>query len=245
MKLKLDLHIHSERSPDGRMTLSEIVERAKAAGLDGVAVCDHDAVLENRAGISGFPADPRRGGLHGAGPPPGPVRPGAHRNKGLRRGGGSHPCPGGALPCWPTPLSTAGTRSACCPCCPLLDGGGGLEQPGGPEDPRRQRPGGGFCRSPRPAPLRRQRRPRAPGDRPRRHGGGSGEKDPAGGEGSAAFRKGGGLRLPQPGLGHRPQPADKAKKDPCWCGGLRQMGGFRRQVPPAGSHEKRGMNPCR
>ena len=47
MKLKLDLHIHSERSPDGRMTLSEIVERAKAAGLDGVAVCDHDAVLEN------------------------------------------------------------------------------------------------------------------------------------------------------------------------------------------------------
>ena len=31
MELKLDLHIHSERSPDGRMTLSEIVERAKAA----------------------------------------------------------------------------------------------------------------------------------------------------------------------------------------------------------------------
>ena len=38
MELRLDLHIHSERSPDGRMTLSEIVERAKAAGLDGV-VC--------------------------------------------------------------------------------------------------------------------------------------------------------------------------------------------------------------
>ena len=46
MKLKLDLHIHSERSPDGCMTLPEIVERAKAAGLDGAAVCDHDRVLE-------------------------------------------------------------------------------------------------------------------------------------------------------------------------------------------------------
>ena len=47
MELRLDLHIHSGRSPDGRMTLSEIAARARAAGLDGAAVCDHDAVLEN------------------------------------------------------------------------------------------------------------------------------------------------------------------------------------------------------
>ena len=46
MELRLDLHIHSERSPDGRMTLSEIAARAKAAGLDGVAVCDHDRTLD-------------------------------------------------------------------------------------------------------------------------------------------------------------------------------------------------------
>ena len=46
MELRLDLHIHSERSPDGRMPLSEIVERARAAGLQGVAVCDHDRTLE-------------------------------------------------------------------------------------------------------------------------------------------------------------------------------------------------------
>ena len=39
MELKLDLHIHSERSPDGRMTLSEIVERAKAAGRGGNLRC--------------------------------------------------------------------------------------------------------------------------------------------------------------------------------------------------------------
>lgn len=45
MELKLDLHIHSERSPDGIMTLEEIVSLAKAGGLDGAAVCDHDLAL--------------------------------------------------------------------------------------------------------------------------------------------------------------------------------------------------------
>lgn len=45
MELKLDLHIHSNRSPDGCMALEEIVARAKQAGLNGVAVCDHDRVL--------------------------------------------------------------------------------------------------------------------------------------------------------------------------------------------------------
>ena len=38
MELKLDLHIHSQRSPDGIMTLDEIVSLAKARGLDGAAV---------------------------------------------------------------------------------------------------------------------------------------------------------------------------------------------------------------
>lgn len=45
MELRLDLHIHSERSPDGCMPLAEIVKRAKEAGLNGVAVCDHDRTL--------------------------------------------------------------------------------------------------------------------------------------------------------------------------------------------------------
>lgn len=46
MELRLDLHIHSERSPDGRMSLEEIGARARKAGLDGVAVCDHDRTPE-------------------------------------------------------------------------------------------------------------------------------------------------------------------------------------------------------
>ena len=45
MRLRLDLHTHSAASPDGRMSIDELVRAAKAAGLDGVAVTDHDAVL--------------------------------------------------------------------------------------------------------------------------------------------------------------------------------------------------------
>ena len=45
MTLTLDLHIHSAASHDGRLTLPEIAALAAAAGLDGVAVCDHDVVL--------------------------------------------------------------------------------------------------------------------------------------------------------------------------------------------------------
>lgn len=45
MELRLDLHIHSRLSPDGCMSLSEIVDRARAAGLHGAAVCDHDLAL--------------------------------------------------------------------------------------------------------------------------------------------------------------------------------------------------------
>ena len=44
MELKLDLHIHSDLSCDGRMTVREIVDAATLVGLDGVAVCDHDAL---------------------------------------------------------------------------------------------------------------------------------------------------------------------------------------------------------
>ncbi len=45
MEIKLDLHVHSQRSPDGIMTLEEIVSRAKSRGLNGAAVCDHDLAL--------------------------------------------------------------------------------------------------------------------------------------------------------------------------------------------------------
>ena len=42
MELRLDLHIHSERSFDGCMSLSEIVALARERGLNGVAICDHE-----------------------------------------------------------------------------------------------------------------------------------------------------------------------------------------------------------
>lgn len=45
MKLKLDLHIHSSLSHDGRMSVQELVYSAQAAGLDGAAVCDHDVLF--------------------------------------------------------------------------------------------------------------------------------------------------------------------------------------------------------
>ena len=45
MEIKLDLHVHSRRSPDGIMTIEEIVSLARARGLHGAAVCDHDLAL--------------------------------------------------------------------------------------------------------------------------------------------------------------------------------------------------------
>ena len=45
MEIKLDLHVHSQRSPDGIMTMEEIASLAKARGLNGAAICDHDLAL--------------------------------------------------------------------------------------------------------------------------------------------------------------------------------------------------------
>ena len=42
MLATLDLHIHSRASHDGRMSPAEICALARARGLDGVAICDHD-----------------------------------------------------------------------------------------------------------------------------------------------------------------------------------------------------------
>lgn len=38
----VDLHVHTSASPDGRSSLEEIARAARAAGLDAVAVTDHD-----------------------------------------------------------------------------------------------------------------------------------------------------------------------------------------------------------
>ena len=41
-QFKLDLHIHTERSPDSRMTLTQAAAAAKQRGVDALAVCDHN-----------------------------------------------------------------------------------------------------------------------------------------------------------------------------------------------------------
>lgn len=50
MMLKLDLHVHSDLSPDGRSDISEIVKTAEAKGLDGIALSDHDLLSEGKNG---------------------------------------------------------------------------------------------------------------------------------------------------------------------------------------------------
>ena len=56
MELKLDLHLHTAASADGRMTLEEIVAEARKKGLNGVAVTDHNVRY-----VPQDPADAARG----------------------------------------------------------------------------------------------------------------------------------------------------------------------------------------
>lgn len=53
-QLRLDLHVHSQASFDGRMTVEEIVAAARAKGMDGVAICDHDVVYTGPTEVDGM-----------------------------------------------------------------------------------------------------------------------------------------------------------------------------------------------
>lgn len=48
LRFRVDLHVHTLLSPCGDLTMSPatIVERAVAAGLDAIAVCDHNTTLQ-------------------------------------------------------------------------------------------------------------------------------------------------------------------------------------------------------
>lgn len=45
---RVDCHVHTGHSPDGRGTVADAVRAAKAAGLDGVAITDHNTVRAHR-----------------------------------------------------------------------------------------------------------------------------------------------------------------------------------------------------
>ncbi|HQE86287.1 MAG TPA: PHP domain-containing protein, partial [Methanolinea sp.] len=40
--LACDLHIHTDHSRDGESSVEEVIRRAEAAGLDAIAITDHD-----------------------------------------------------------------------------------------------------------------------------------------------------------------------------------------------------------
>ncbi len=42
--MQLDLHVHTTHSHDGRCTVEQAVAAARAAGLSGIAVTDHDSI---------------------------------------------------------------------------------------------------------------------------------------------------------------------------------------------------------
>lgn len=45
LKLKLDLHVHTERSPDAFTKIGQLAQLCKKAGIDGLAITDHDMIV--------------------------------------------------------------------------------------------------------------------------------------------------------------------------------------------------------
>lgn len=59
-EFRVDFHVHSEASPDGLSSLDELAKAAKAAGLDAIAIADHNRFAlekpEEREGVLLLPA---------------------------------------------------------------------------------------------------------------------------------------------------------------------------------------------
>ncbi len=49
--MRLDLHNHTRHSPDSKVDPAALVHRARALGLDGIAITDHNSVAGVRAAI--------------------------------------------------------------------------------------------------------------------------------------------------------------------------------------------------
>jgi len=50
---RADLHVHTDASPDGRSPLEELAQAARAAGLDAIAIADHDQCTRVPAAVNG------------------------------------------------------------------------------------------------------------------------------------------------------------------------------------------------
>ena len=46
--MKFDLHMHSEQSSDGQLTVDELLDLAESKGLETIALSDHDSVAKVR-----------------------------------------------------------------------------------------------------------------------------------------------------------------------------------------------------
>ncbi|MDH4123828.1 MAG: CehA/McbA family metallohydrolase [Thermoplasmata archaeon] len=49
--MKIDLHVHSNYSPDGKLTPLEILRILKSRGIDGVAITDHNSIKGSLSAI--------------------------------------------------------------------------------------------------------------------------------------------------------------------------------------------------
>jgi predicted metal-dependent phosphoesterase TrpH len=47
--IRIDFHVHTNRSPEGIHSLGDVIEHAKKVGLDGIAVTDHNCLLSREA----------------------------------------------------------------------------------------------------------------------------------------------------------------------------------------------------
>jgi predicted metal-dependent phosphoesterase TrpH len=73
LKLKLDLHVHTDRSSDGHTKIDELVPNIRRASLDGLAITDHNILsvdtLEGALIIPGTEISSRDGHIIGLGIP--------------------------------------------------------------------------------------------------------------------------------------------------------------------------------
>ena len=244
MRLTLDLHLHSQASPDGRMTVEEIAAAARARGLHGVAVCDHDVVYTGPTEVDGVLLIPgvefstEHGHLLGLFVrQPMVYTTWEETTQAVRRLGG--------LTVLAHPFQHRKEEGKLVPLVPYLDGD--LEWPGQPEESPGQRPGRGLCQGLWADPHSGKRCPSGPGDWQRdHHRGGCGQDPPRHSDG-APGRKGldyrGGRLLPL----RCPEPIYQVEKDPCPPSALWKVGGVRPEMCLGGSQknaEERRIMAC-